>query len=73
MQQFAEIGIGIHRALAAQRGAAPPRFAAARRGPKARVPGGHALTVDREAFAAEVTAAIESEPLIELRREEKTR
>jgi methylenetetrahydrofolate--tRNA-(uracil-5-)-methyltransferase len=37
---------------------------------KARVPGGHALTVDREAFAAEVTNAIESEPLIELRREE---
>src|SRR5713226_2555852 len=38
----------------------------------ARVPGGHALTVDREVFAAEVTRAIESEPLIELRREEVT-
>jgi methylenetetrahydrofolate--tRNA-(uracil-5-)-methyltransferase len=37
---------------------------------KARVPGGHALTVDRDAFAAEVTTAIESQPLIELRREE---
>jgi methylenetetrahydrofolate--tRNA-(uracil-5-)-methyltransferase len=37
---------------------------------KARVPGGHALTVDRDVFAAEVTAAIESQPLIELRREE---
>jgi methylenetetrahydrofolate--tRNA-(uracil-5-)-methyltransferase len=37
---------------------------------KARVPGGHALTVDREIFGAEVTAAIEGEPLIELRREE---
>jgi methylenetetrahydrofolate--tRNA-(uracil-5-)-methyltransferase len=37
---------------------------------KARVPGGHALTVDREIFGAEVTAAIEKEPLIELRREE---
>jgi methylenetetrahydrofolate--tRNA-(uracil-5-)-methyltransferase len=37
---------------------------------QARVPGGHALTVDRDAFAATVTAAIESEPLIELRREE---
>src|SRR6204780_293487 len=37
---------------------------------KSRVPGGHALTVDRDAFAAEVTAAIESHPLIELRREE---
>jgi methylenetetrahydrofolate--tRNA-(uracil-5-)-methyltransferase len=37
---------------------------------KARVPGGHALTVDRNIFAAEVTASIASEPLIELRREE---
>jgi len=36
----------------------------------ARVPGGHALTVDREIFAAEVTRAIESEKRIELRREE---
>jgi len=39
---------------------------------KARVPGGHALTVDRELFAAEVTRAISTEPLIELRREEVT-
>src|SRR6185295_13049845 len=39
---------------------------------KARVPGGHALTVDRNVFAAEVTQAIASEPLIELRREEVT-
>ncbi len=38
----------------------------------ARVPGGHALTVDREAFAAGVTEAVESEPLIELRRDEIT-
>jgi methylenetetrahydrofolate--tRNA-(uracil-5-)-methyltransferase len=37
---------------------------------KARVPGGHALTVDREIFSAEVTAAIASEPLIDFRREE---
>ena len=37
---------------------------------KARVPGGHALTVDRELFAQQVTAAIEKNPLIELRREE---
>ena len=37
-----------------------------------RVPGGHALTVDREAFAAEVTRVIKSEPLIELRRAEVT-
>jgi len=36
------------------------------------VPGGHSLTVDREGFAAEVTAAIEGQPLIELRREEVT-
>jgi methylenetetrahydrofolate--tRNA-(uracil-5-)-methyltransferase len=39
---------------------------------KTRVPGGHALTVDRELFAAEVTGAIAAEPLIELRREEAT-
>jgi len=37
-----------------------------------RVPGGHALTVDREAFSTEVTRAIEAEPLIELRRREVT-
>ena len=35
-----------------------------------RVPGGQALTVDRDAFAKRVTAAIEGEPLIEVRREE---
>jgi methylenetetrahydrofolate--tRNA-(uracil-5-)-methyltransferase len=39
---------------------------------KARVPGGHALTVDRDIFAAGVTGAIAGEPLIELRREEIT-
>src|SRR5579864_1363369 len=39
---------------------------------RTRVPGGHALTVDREIFAAEVTRAIVSEPRIELRREEIT-
>lgn len=39
---------------------------------KARVPGGHALTVDRDVFAAEVSAAIEGHPLIELRRAEAT-
>jgi methylenetetrahydrofolate--tRNA-(uracil-5-)-methyltransferase len=39
---------------------------------RSRVPGGHALTVDREGFAREVTGAIASEPLIELRREEIT-
>jgi methylenetetrahydrofolate--tRNA-(uracil-5-)-methyltransferase len=37
---------------------------------RARVPGGQALTVDREVFAREVTQAIQSEPLIELRRTE---
>ena len=39
---------------------------------KARVPGGHALTVDRDLFAQEVTGAITAEPLIDLRREEIT-
>jgi methylenetetrahydrofolate--tRNA-(uracil-5-)-methyltransferase len=39
---------------------------------EARVPGGHALTVDREIFAERVTAAIAAEPAIELRREEVT-
>jgi len=39
---------------------------------EARVPGGHALTVDREVFAAAVTRAIASEPAIEVRREEAT-
>jgi methylenetetrahydrofolate--tRNA-(uracil-5-)-methyltransferase len=39
---------------------------------KARVPGGHALTVDRDVFAGEVTAAVCSHPLIELCREEAT-
>ncbi len=35
-----------------------------------RVPGGHALTVDREAFARAITESIEAEPLITVRREE---
>jgi methylenetetrahydrofolate--tRNA-(uracil-5-)-methyltransferase len=39
---------------------------------RTRVPAGHALTVDREIFAAEVTRVMESEPAIELRREEIT-
>ncbi len=38
----------------------------------ARVPGGQALTVDRNVFAAEVTNAIEGHPRIEIRREELT-
>ncbi|MGH9719065.1 MAG: methylenetetrahydrofolate--tRNA-(uracil(54)-C(5))-methyltransferase (FADH(2)-oxidizing) TrmFO [Bryobacteraceae bacterium] len=37
---------------------------------RARVPGGHALTVDRVVFAEAVTRAIETHPRIELRREE---
>jgi methylenetetrahydrofolate--tRNA-(uracil-5-)-methyltransferase len=37
---------------------------------RARVPGGHALTVDRTVFAEEVTRAVSSEPPIELRRQE---
>lgn len=36
----------------------------------ARVPGGQALTVDRDVFAAEAAGAIERNPLIEVRREE---
>jgi methylenetetrahydrofolate--tRNA-(uracil-5-)-methyltransferase len=37
---------------------------------EARVPGGHALTVDREVFAERVSNAIAENPRIELRREE---
>ena len=40
--------------------------------PRVRVPAGHALTVDRNAFAAEITRAIEAEPAIEVRRDEVT-
>lgn len=36
----------------------------------ARVPGGHALTVDREVFAREVTEMVEGNPLIDLSRQE---
>lgn len=39
---------------------------------KNQVPAGASLAVDREKFAAEVTAAITSHPLIELKREEVT-
>jgi len=56
-----------------QRGIASVRLAASSRCERARVPGGHALTVDREVFGAEITRAIESEPLIEVRREEVDR
>ncbi|MCU1339127.1 MAG: gid protein [Bryobacterales bacterium] len=38
--------------------------------PRTRVPAGHALTVDRDVFAAEVTRAMEEDPAIEIRREE---
>jgi methylenetetrahydrofolate--tRNA-(uracil-5-)-methyltransferase len=38
--------------------------------PRTRVPAGHALTVDRDVFAAEVTRAMEENPAIEIRREE---
>ena len=38
--------------------------------PRTRVPAGHALTVDRDLFAAEVTRALEQDPAIEIRREE---
>ena len=39
---------------------------------RTRVPAGHALTVDRDLFAANITRAIEAHPQIELRREEVT-
>ena len=38
----------------------------------ARVPGGHALTVDREVFSAEIARAIAGEPAIEIVRNEVT-
>ena len=38
----------------------------------ARVPGGHALTVDREVFSREITRAIETDPRIEVQRGEVT-
>src|ERR1051325_8538069 len=38
--------------------------------PRTRVPAGHALTVDRDVFAAEVTRVLEEDPAIEIRREE---
>ncbi len=37
---------------------------------RSRVPGGNALTVDRQSFAEQVSVAIEREPLIEIRRQE---
>lgn len=40
---------------------------------EARVPGGHALTVDREVFASVVSHAIEENPRIQLCRQEATR
>lgn len=39
----------------------------------ARVPGGQALTVDRDTFSRYITSALESSPLITVRREEVTR
>jgi methylenetetrahydrofolate--tRNA-(uracil-5-)-methyltransferase len=41
--------------------------------PRTRVPAGHALSVDRDLFAAECTRVIEAEPNIEIRREEITK
>lgn len=38
----------------------------------ARVPGGHALTVDRDLFSAEITRTVEEHPLIDIRRQEVT-
>ncbi len=41
-------------------------------GDHTRVPAGAALAVDREAFSAKVTAALQAEPLVTIRREEVT-
>src|SRR5580765_5790864 len=41
--------------------------------PRTRVPAGHALTVDRDLFATEVTRALEDDSAIEIRREEVTK
>jgi methylenetetrahydrofolate--tRNA-(uracil-5-)-methyltransferase len=38
--------------------------------PMARVPAGHALTVDRKVFSAEVSRVLQAEPGVEIRREE---
>jgi methylenetetrahydrofolate--tRNA-(uracil-5-)-methyltransferase len=40
--------------------------------PRTRVPAGHALTVDRELFGIEITRAMETEPAVEIRRQEIT-
>lgn len=40
---------------------------------KARVPGGHALTVDRDVFSGEITRALAEHPLVKIRREEVRR
>jgi methylenetetrahydrofolate--tRNA-(uracil-5-)-methyltransferase len=40
--------------------------------PQARVPAGHALTVDRDVFAQNATRALAAHPLIEVRRQEVT-
>lgn len=37
---------------------------------RTRVPGGHALTVDREVFSEEITRTLSEEPLVEIRRKE---
>ena len=73
LQQFAQERTGELGALAVEAGDAATGLAADC-GPRrpARVPGGHALTVDRDVFSAEVTRAIEAHPRIEIRREEVT-
>ena len=39
----------------------------------ARVPGGHALTVDRSVFSKEIARTLEQHPLVQIRRDEVTR
>ena len=64
LQQFAQERTGALRAVAAEAGDAAS-WARCCCGPptQARVPGGHALTVDREMFSREITRAIEAHPL----------
>ena len=73
VQQLAEIGIrNPPRPGCSSRNCGGWIRCCSRAADRARVPGGHALTVDRDIFAREVTGAIAAEPLIELRREEVT-
>src|SRR5215813_12522786 len=70
--QLAQIGEREHRALVAQEEMRRAGSLLLRIAHETSVPAGHALAVDREAFAAKVTAAISSEPAIKVIRREVT-